>query len=71
MAELAIDRWENRRKMAWLATASALSFPFIGPFLMDATMMAVIAPPLYVFNGAVVGAYIGFATADDKWQKET
>jgi len=25
--------------------------------------------PFYLFVGSVVGAYIGFATYDDKWKK--
>jgi hypothetical protein len=29
-----------------------------------------IAIPFYMFVSAVVGAYIGFATVDDHWQKQ-
>ena len=29
-----------------------------------------IAMPFYMFISAVVGAYIGFATIDDRWQKQ-
>jgi hypothetical protein len=29
-----------------------------------------IAVPFYMFIASVVGAYIGFATIDDRWQKQ-
>jgi hypothetical protein len=37
----------------------------------ESDQLGAIAGPFYVFVGAVVGAYIGFATADDRWQKES
>lgn len=33
------------------------------------TELGEIAMPFYVFVSSVVGAYIGFATYDDKWKK--
>jgi hypothetical protein len=59
------DRWRNRRRMAWLALLAALVFPG----LMLLNDLSSIAGAFYLFCGSVVGAYIGFATADDKWQK--
>jgi hypothetical protein len=32
-------------------------------------MLGEIAMPFYLFVGSVVGAYIGFATVDDKWKR--
>lgn len=62
--QLTLDRWKNRRKMAWLSMIAGLLFPLLilgteSPTLGD------IAAPFYVFVGTVVAAYIGFATYDD------
>ena len=68
-AERVADRWRNRRRMAWWSLVSGLLFPvllLLSP-VACATLSA-IAGPFYLFVGAVVGAYIGFATVDDKWQ---
>lgn len=63
--KLEADRWKNRRRMAWLALIGGLSFPA----LMLVKDLASIAGAFYLFTGSIVGAYIGFATVDDKWQK--
>lgn len=62
-----IDRWRNRRRMAWLALVGGLSYPLL-LLATESPQLGAIAPHFYLFTGAVVGAYIGFATADDKWQ---
>ncbi len=67
-ADSPVDRWRNRRAMAWLALLAALSFPLLSLSVDGATLSA-LAGPFYLFAGAVVGAYIGFATLDDRWQK--
>lgn len=36
----------------------------------DSRQLGDIAIPFYMFVSAVVGAYIGFATIDDHWQKQ-
>jgi hypothetical protein len=66
------DRWKNRRKMAWISLAAALLFPLL-LLATNSDQLGAVAGPFYIFVGAVVGAYIGFATVDDKWQstKET
>jgi len=55
-------RWKNRRRMAWLCTFASVLFPGLSVF----ADIASIAGPFYLFTGAVVGAYIGFSTWDDK-----
>ncbi len=67
-ADNPVDRWRNRRAMSWLALIAALAFPLLG-LAVDGTTLAALAGPFYLFAGAVVGAYIGFATLDDRWQK--
>ena len=62
------DRWKNRRRMAWLALLAGLLFPLL-LLWSDSDQLGSVAGAFYAFAGAVVAAYIGFATADDKWQK--
>jgi hypothetical protein len=57
--------WQNRRRMAWIALAGAMLYPMLVLFT-DNESIAGIAPHYYLFAGAVVGAYIGFATWGDK-----
>jgi hypothetical protein len=59
-----IDRWKNRRKMAWLSMLAGLLFPLL-ILASESPTLGQIALPFYGFIGAVVAAYIGFATYDD------
>jgi hypothetical protein len=63
------DRWKNRRRMAWTSLIAGLLFPFLLLYT-ESEQLGAVAAAFYVFVGAVVGAYIGFATVDDRWQKE-
>jgi uncharacterized MnhB-related membrane protein len=60
--------------MAWLAAlCGLLLFPiiiFIAPDVNIRDALVGIAMPYYLFSGAIVGAYIGFSTADDKWKNK-
>ena len=62
------DRWKNRRAMAWLSLLAGLGFPVL-LLATESPQLGMVAAPFYLFVGAVVGFYIGFATADDKWQQ--
>ena len=62
------DRWKNRRRMAWLSLLGGLGFPVL-LLATQSTQLGAVAVPFYLFVRAVVGAYIEFATVDDKWQK--
>jgi hypothetical protein len=64
-----IDRWKNRRKMAWLAMGAGLLFPVLILF-SNSNQLGAIAAPFYVFVGMVVATYIGAAVVDDHWQKD-
>lgn len=70
-ADNAVDRWKNRRAMAWLAFIASLLFPLLllVPEMKGVDKLIEIASMFYMFTTGVVGAYIGFATFDDKWQK--
>lgn len=58
------DRWKNRRRMAWLALIAGLAFPLL-LLATDSAQLGAVAGAFYGFAGAVVAAYIGFATWDD------
>ena len=58
------DRWKNRRRMAWTALIGGMLFPLL-VLATQSDQLGAIAAAFYVFVGAVVGAYIGFATVDD------
>lgn len=63
------DRWKHRRAMAWAAFACAMAFPFLLLFT-ESDQLGSVAGAFYIFVSAVVGAYIGFSTIDDKWQRD-
>lgn len=63
------DRWKNRRRMAWLALFAGLGFPLL-LLWSHSDQLGAVAGAFYLFVSAVVGTYIGFATADDLWQKD-
>lgn len=62
-------RWRNRRCMAWIALIGGMAYPAL-LLLTDNPQLGDIAWPVYTFFGAVVGAYVGFSTLDDKWRKK-
>ena len=62
-----VDRWKNRRIMAWASLIAGLAFPALLLFTKS-TALGDIAFPFYSFVGMVVSAYILGAVVDDKWQ---
>ena len=62
------DRWKNRRRMAWMCAIAGIAFPLL-VLVTKSTELGEISMPFYLFVGSVVGAYIGFATYDDKWKQ--
>ena len=66
-------RWKNRRRMAWgaffatIAVVAILLTPFVAETRIT-VMESIIVAFLWTM-GAIIGLYIGFATADDKWKK--
>lgn len=63
------DRWKNRRLMAWFSLAGGLLFPILVLFT-DSDQVSAIAAHFYLFVGAVVTAYVGFATYDDHSERK-
>lgn len=60
-----LDRWKNRRHMAWICVIAGISYPLL-VLGSNSKALGDIAIPFYMFVSAVVGAYVGFATWDDK-----
>ena len=54
--------------MAWITLMAGVAYPLLVLFT-SSDQLGSIAGPFYVFVSAVVGAYIGFATVDDKWNE--
>jgi len=67
-SQVLMDRWKNRRRMAWLSMLAALVFPLL-ILVSESPTLGTIAMPFYIFVSAVVGSYMGFATMDDNWRK--
>jgi hypothetical protein len=63
------DRWKNRRHMAWVCMVAGIGYPLL-VLGTNSRELGEIAVPFYMFIASVVGAYIGFATIDDRWQKQ-
>jgi len=59
-----IDRWKNRRKMAWITLLSGVAFPLL-ILSTESDVLGQIALPFYGFVMGVVMTYIGAATYED------
>lgn len=67
------DRWKHRRRMAYIALVAILAVTYVCLFKIDSTKLdalEVIVTWFYVTMGSIIGAYVGFATLDDKWQNK-
>jgi len=67
------DRWKHRRRMAYIALFAILVVTYVCLFKIDARKLdalEVIVTWFYVTMGSIIGAYVGFATLDDKWQNK-
>lgn len=60
-----IDRWKNRRRMAWLAALSGLFFFPALLLFSESDQLGVVAAPFYVFVTGIVMSYIGFSAWED------
>lgn len=70
--QLDIRRWKNRRRMAYISLVSILVVTYLALFIIPIDRLAALDEVItwfYLVMGSVVGAYVGFATLDDKWKK--
>jgi hypothetical protein len=68
------NRWKHRRRMAYIALVATLIVTYLCLFKVDKERLAdleVIVTWFYVTMGSIIGAYVGFATLDDKWRKNS
>ena len=63
------SRWQNRRKMAWIALASILVVTILAFFVVEESRLKLLGDVInmfYLSMASIVGAYLGFATLDKK-----
>lgn len=65
------NRWKHRRRMAYIALLSILAVTYIIFYKLSIPKLKVLSDVInwfYITMGSIVGAYMGFATLDDKWK---
>ena len=63
------SRWQNRRKMAWIALMSILIVTILAFFVVEESSLKLLGDVInmfYLSMASIVGAYVGFATLDKK-----
>lgn len=65
------DRWKTRRRMAIAAFIYLIAVVPLLAFLPDKIIdhVSPIALAVITVMGGIIMVYIGYATADDKWQR--
>ena len=62
-------RWQNRRRMAWIALTSILVVTSLAFFIVPESRLKLLGDVInmfYLSMASIVGAYVGFATLDKK-----
>ena len=62
-------RWQNRRKMAWIALSSILVVTILAFFVVEESRLKLLGDVInmfYLSMASIVGAYVGFATLDKR-----
>lgn len=62
-------RWQNRRRMAWIALTSILVVTVLAFFIVPESRLKLLGDVInmfYLSMASIVGAYVGFATLDKK-----
>jgi len=63
------SRWQNRRRMAWIALSSILVVTILAFFVVAESRLKLLGDVInmfYLSMASIVGAYVGFATFDKK-----
>lgn len=69
---LIANRWKHRRRMAYMAILSVMAVTYFLMFNIPHEKIKVLENIItwfYITMGSIIGAYLGFATLDDKWKK--
>ena len=72
LAILAANRWYHRRKMAYISLFAILIVTYWCIFEVDVKRLEALDEIItwfYLTLGSIIGAYVGFATLDDKWKE--
>lgn len=65
-------RWKHRRRMAYISLVSILIMTYLILFIVPLNRLDKLDELItwfYIVMGSIIGAYVGFATFDDKWRK--
>lgn len=68
------NRWKHRRRMAYISLLSILIVTYFLLFKIPIEKIKVLENVVtwyYITMSSIIGAYLGFATLDDKWKKES
>lgn len=66
------NRWKNRRRMAYIALFSILIVTYVSIYEIPLEKISELKDVItwfYITMGSIIGAYVGFSTLDDRWQK--
>lgn len=72
VALLTANRWKHRRRMAYISLFSILVVTYWCIFEVETERLKEldeIVTWFYLTLGSIIGAYVGFATLDDKWKE--
>jgi uncharacterized membrane protein YhaH (DUF805 family) len=65
-------RWQNRRRMAWTSLFFIICVVLLSMFIVPIERLEVLEEIItwfFFIMGSIIGAYVGFSTLDDKWNK--
>lgn len=68
---LIANRWKHRRRMAYLSLCSIMFVTFFLMFGISVEKIKALENIIswyYITMASIIGAYLGFATLDDKWK---
>jgi len=66
-------RWKNRRRMAYISLLAILTVIGLALFIVPIERLKVLEEIItwfFFIMGSIIGSYVGFATLDEKWNKE-
>lgn len=70
---LVANRWKHRRRMAYMAMISVVAMTYHLMLYIPVEKVKALETIItwyYITMGSIIGAYVGFATLDDKWKKD-
>jgi len=68
-----LNRCKHRRRMSYIELVSCLVVTCACLFKISETRLQAASEAVtwsYITMGSIIGAYVGFATLDDKWQNK-